>query len=247
MTKTRIWMLTILVISFFVVSCDKEEDPINEAKVLVEYLESVDSPAGKYYVNTDMPAIKTAAHVHSLNVLDKVYIMDIRSATDFATGHIEDAVNVASGDVLSHIEGIDLSGYDEVSIVCYTGQTAGWATSLLRLMGYEKVYSMKFGMCSWHADFAGKWNSNTSNMYSTQFTSDATDKGAVGDLPSLSTGKKTGQEILESRMATVLADGFAAAKITKTAVFDDLDKYYIINYWPAAEYTDPGHIPGVIQ
>ncbi len=42
MTKTKMWMLAILFISFIVVSCDKEEDPpaINEAEVLVEYLES---------------------------------------------------------------------------------------------------------------------------------------------------------------------------------------------------------------
>lgn len=247
MTKTRIWMLTILFISFFVVSCDKEEDPIDEAKILIEYLESTDSPLGKDYVNTDLSAIKTADHVKGLMAAGKVYIMDVRSATMFAAGHIEGAVNVAEGDVLSHLEGVDLSGYNEVSIVCVSGQVAGWATCLLREMGYDKVYSMKWGMCSWHEDFASAWNGNVGSGYSTKFVSDLSEKGPVGDLPNLNTGKETGQEILESRMATVLAEGFSAAATTHTEVFANLDNYYIINYWPVSKYVDPGHIPGATQ
>lgn len=246
MTKMKIWMPGILLLFFFVVSCEKE-DPIIEAEVLVEYLESMNSTA-RDYVNTDMPAIRSAEQVKTLNTLNKVYIMDIRSATDFADGHIENAVNVAAGDVLNHIESVDLSGYDEVSIVCYTGQTAGWATCLLRLMGYDKVYSMKFGMCSWHADFADRWNNNTKSTYSTQFVTTVTEKGPAGELPLLSTGKETGQEILEVRVDEVLADGFGEASISSTEVYANLDNYYIVNYWPEAEYLDPpGHIEGAVQ
>lgn len=219
---------------------------VTEAEMLVEYLEDPTSTA-KDYANTTMPAIKTASHVKELNTLGKVYIVDIRSADDFVLGHIENAVNVASGEVLDHIEGVDLSGYDEVSIVCYTGQTAGWATSLCRLMGYEKVFSMKFGMCSWHEDFAGKWNSNISNERAAQFTADVTAKGEAGDLPILTTGGATGEEILEARVDAVFAEGFGAAKIDNGTVFGALSNYYIINYWPEAEYLDPGHIPGAIQ
>jgi len=245
MNKMKIWMPAILFIFFLAVSCEKE-DPIVESEVLVEYLESLNSPA-KDYVNTDMPAIRSAEQVRTLNTLNKVYIMDIRSATDFAAGHIENAVNVAAGDVLSHIESVDLSGYDEVSIVCYTGQTAGWATCLLRLMGYDNVFSMKFGMCAWHADFADRWNNNTKSTYSTQFVTTATAKGPAGDLPELATGKETGEEILEVRLDDVLAEGFSEASITSTEVYANLDNYYIVNYWPEAEYLNPGHIEGAVQ
>jgi hypothetical protein len=70
MTKMKIWMPAILCISYFVVSCQKEE-PVVEAEVLAEYLESVDSPA-KNYVNTDMPAIRSAEQAKTLNTLNKV-------------------------------------------------------------------------------------------------------------------------------------------------------------------------------
>ncbi len=249
MNKTRIWMLAILFISFFVVSCDKEEDPpaINEAKILIEYLESVDSPLRKDYVNTEMAAIKLAEHVRGLNNASKVYIVDIRSASDFGTGHIENAHNVAAGDVLTHLDAANLSGYDEISIVCYSGQTAGWVTALLRVAGYDNVYSMKWGMCSWHEDFAGSWPGNIANGHSALFESDAPAKAAAGDLPVLNTGKETGKEILDARLATIFAEGFAKAKISKTDVFTAPENYYIVNYWAESDYTKYGHVPGAIQ
>jgi len=246
MTKTKIWMLAILVISFFVVSCDKDDDPINESKVLIEYLESVNSPLGKDYVNIDMPAIMSATDVKSLNETGQVYIIDIRSAVDFADGHIDNAVNVAAGDILTHVESMDFTAYTRVAVVCYTGQSAAWTTCLLRLMGHEKVYSMAWGMSSWHSKF-NKWTSNTGNTYATEFTSTATDMGGLGDLPALSTTATTGQEILEARVDDILAEGFGLAAITNTEVFGNLENYYIVNYWPENHYDNPGHIPGAMQ
>lgn len=245
MKRTKIWMLAILFLALFAVSCNKNgEETVNEAQLLTEYLESAD---GGNYANTAMPAIKTADHVKTLNTAGTNYIIDIRSADDFAAGHIANAVNVAAGDVLTHVEGADLTGKDEIIIVCYTGQTAGWVTCLLRMAGYDNAYSMKFGMCSWHQDFAGKWNSNTSNMYATQFTADVTEKGAPGDLPVLNTGFKTGAEILDARLDVIFAEGFGASKVTSAEVFGALENYYILNYWPEADYLDPGHIPGAVQ
>ncbi|MFN8206038.1 MAG: hypothetical protein U0T82_01325 [Bacteroidales bacterium] len=43
---------------------------------------------------------------------------------------------------------------------------------MLRLLGYDKVFSMKWGMCAWNEAFAGKWNTaiSTGNAYAAQFT-----------------------------------------------------------------------------
>ena len=253
MKNTKFLWYFILFAFLFTTACNKDDDEptppqVNESETLVSYLESTSCPAGKDFVNTDMPTIMPASDVKTLNETGQVYIIDIRSDADFATGHIANAVNVTLGNILTHIESVDLTNYTKVAIVCYTGQTAGFAASILRLMGYDKVFSMKWGMCSWHEDFAGKWNSNISNLYSIQFTSDATAKAASGDLPVISTGKTTGQEILEARVDAVLAEGFSPmATITGAAVFDNLDNYYIVNYWPENHYTDPGHIPGAMQ
>jgi rhodanese-related sulfurtransferase len=250
MKKTIMMMLSIVFAFFLITSCDKEETPaINESQVLAEYLESTNSPLKKDFVNTDMPTIIAASEVKTLNETGQVYIIDIRSAADFDSGHIENAHNVALADILTHIKGVNLTGYTKVAIVCYTGQTAGFAASLLRLMGYDKVYSMKFGMCAWHVDFSGKWKTAiaSGNTYASQFTATPTAMNAVGSLPTLSTGKKTGQEILEARVNALLTEGFTIATVTNKTVFDNLASYYIVNYWTAAHYTDPGHIPGAVQ
>jgi rhodanese-related sulfurtransferase len=44
-----------------------------------------------------------------------------------------------------------------------------------------------------------------------------------------------------------LTEGYDPAKITNATVFGNLSNYYIINYWPAAQYAAPGHIPGAMQ
>ena len=249
----KLLMLSILFAIFFVTSCKKDDETpapaVNESEILASYLESTASPLGKDYVNTDMPSIMGATDVKTLNETNQVYIIDIRSAADFALGHIHNAHNVAVADVLTHIKSVDLTPYTKVAIVCYTGQTAGFVASILRLMGYSKVFSMKWGMCSWNADFASKWNTAVANgnSYASQFTATATAKGAAGALPTLSTGKTTGQEILEARVAALLAEGFTPASVSNKTVFDNLASYYIVNYWPADQYADPGHIPGAMQ
>jgi len=250
MLKSKFLMLSILAMFIFVSSCKKDDNTpttVNESEVLATYLESTNSPSGKDYVNTDMPSIMGATEVKTLNATGQVYIIDIRSAADFAAGHIANAHNVAFADLLTHVKTINMADYTKVAIVCYTGQTAGYGASLLRLMGYDKVFSMKWGMCSWNEDFASKWNGAIGNAYATQFTSTATDKGAVGEMPVLSTGKTTGQEILEARVDALLTEGFGAATVTGATVFGALNDYYIVNYWGASDYSDPGHIPGAMQ
>jgi rhodanese-related sulfurtransferase len=203
----------------------------------------------KDFVNTDLPTLITADEVKTLNEAGQIYIIDIRSTTDFAAGHISNAHNVAIADVLTHIAGVNLTQYTKVAVVCYTGQTSGYATSLLRLMGYSKAFSLKFGMCAWHVDFASRWNNTIAggNAHAAIFTATATPKAAKGGMPVLSTGKKTGQEILEARVATLLTEGFTPATVTTSTLVGNLTGYYIVNYWPAAQYTDPGHLPGAIQ
>ncbi len=245
-TKFNFWMLAILIVPFFVVSCDNEEDPpeVNEAEVLIKYMEDPGSAAGNY--GNSALAIKAPSATHAGVVADNVYVIDIRAAADFDLGHIESAVNIAAADVRAHIDATDLSAYNEIHIVCYTGQTASWLTSLLQLAGYKDVYSMKWGMSGWHSDF-DRWTSNTNSDKATLFVATSTDKAAEGDLPVLTTGFEDGADIFEARFDAVLAEGFGAAAVSQGDVYANLGDYYIINYWPEAEYIDPGHIDGAIQ
>jgi len=246
MKTNKLWMLAILFLAFFAVSCEDDEDPINEAQLLVDYLES--PTEGGNYVANGMAAIKLASHVKQLNTAGTNYIIDIRNADAYAAGHVENAVNVPATDVLTHLEGTtEDDGKDEIHIICYSGQSAAWATSLLRIAGYDNVYSMKWGMCSWHADFAGSWNNNTNNMWASLFTDEATEKAPMGELPILNTGKTTGEEILMARVAEMFEAGFGDTGVGAAEVCGAPENYYIANYWEEDDYTKYGSIPGASQ
>jgi rhodanese-related sulfurtransferase len=115
------------------------------------------------------------------------------------------------------------------------------------MYGYDNAYSMTFGMCSWHDDFAGKWNTNTSNAHASAFEKTDVPKGEAGELPTLNTGLTDGREILEARIEEIFAEGFDEAKITNQTVIGATDSYYIVNYWGATDYEKYGHIPGAMQ
>ncbi len=252
--STRKLFYLLLVLPILFVGCKKDENPtvpeqqINEAQLLAEYLE-----ANGDYLNTVAPAITTAEQLNTdiLSKPDKIHVIDIRSQADYETkGHIKGAVRVDLKNIVTYMKGLtNATSYEKIVIACYSGQTAGYATALLRLLGYNNVSSLKFGMSSWNASCATSWNQGTGygNNY-TNFVTTATEKATAGSLPTLNTGKKTGKEILEARINTLLssADPFGDIKIAWNTVTGALTNYYIVNYWPKTDY-DKGHLPGAIQ
>lgn len=250
MSKFKVWMLAILIVPFFAVSCDEDDpDPVevDEAELLINWMESTDNPAGKYYVNTDMGEYTTAASLSDLLVADKAYVIDIRDEAKYDAGHVPGAVNMSEAEVAGHLDATDLTAYSDIVLVCVSGQTAAWLTSLLNMAGYDNVSSLKFGMCSWHSDFASAWNDNISNDMSTFFTETAFEKAAEGELPTFTTGFETAAEIFDTRWDAIIAEGFGAGAITAAAVYADLSSFYILNYWSAEDYVAMKHIEGAIQ
>ncbi|NOX19497.1 MAG: rhodanese-like domain-containing protein [Chlorobi bacterium] len=242
------YLSLILPILFIGTSCSSDDttnppETVNEAEVLVKYLESNGD-----FINMSAPAMIKASDVNA-NVLagaDQV-VIDIRSATDYSAGHIQGAVNVALPDIVTYYESNNLQSKEAVVVACYTGQTAGYATAVLRLLGYNNVKDLKWGMCSWNEATAAKWTNGRSNAYASQFVTTDYPKNSAGDLPTLSTGKTEGADILKDRITTLLADDpFGSVKISAETVYSNLSNYYIVNYWSASDYSW-GHIQGAVQ
>ena len=242
-------LLLILPLLVFTQACsDDDDDPITPAPVESELLVAELEGANGNYMNTNCPAIVKADAVYeNVTGANTWYVMDIRTAADFATGRVPGAVNVTRADLLTHAAANDIGSKERVVIICYTGQSAAWSVALLRMSGYTNVYSMKYGMSSWHTDF-DKLSSKTGSMYSAQFVKDAAPaKPAEGDMPMISTGKSTGADILTDRIAAVHAEDWGGVAIDAATVFASPDQYYIVNYWGMGDYTGIGHIPGSYQ
>ncbi len=246
MKKLNYLAIISLIFGFlFITSCKKDEDepkpdPINESEVAVKYLENeVNFPYGGFVVGaTDVRNVQLANP-------NSQYLVDIRPAADFANGHIQGAVQVNFADLLTHIKGINVSSYDRIVVICFTGQTSAYAVSLLRAAGYPTAISLKWGMSSWNEQFAGPWLNNLSNARAAQFVkTPAPEKPAKGELPVIETGKTTGAEIVEARIEALFAAGYPPATITNTVLYGNLGGHQIINYWPNALYMNLGHIDG---
>lgn len=240
-TKKLLYFILIVAFAFFVVGCDKDEDPINEFNVLVEYLEDNDLD----WINDMTGWIMTeAAPVGSL---DDYLILDLRLAEHFNANKIPGALNVTLANMFETVDGLaKTTSVDKILVTCYSGQTAAFAHMLLRLKGYE-AYSMKWGM-SLHSQANDSWSSKVASPYvgHADWVSTASPALPTFNYPELNTGEETGEAILDERIEAAIA-AWSTVLIGGADVMSNINAYNIINYWPVDHYTGMGHINGAYQ
>jgi rhodanese-related sulfurtransferase len=219
----------------------KETATENESvayETLTTYLKANDMDINKILTNAAGAKFVMGAPVDG--DLSGKWIMDIRSSADFTTSHIEGANNVAFGDILTAAAGAD----KPVIVVCYTGQTACYATSLLRLYGFEDTQALKWGMSGWNSTF-DKWTPNCKDLTTgSNWTTDVTASGSF-DAPSWTSSTTDGAALLQERVEAAVAAGFKTA--SGADVLASPDNYYINNYFSDAHYTGFGHVAGAVR
>lgn len=224
-------------------STDKQLDnPPSEFELLVQYLE-----ANGNFINTAAPAIIGADEIKENLKNEKYLVLDIRSADWFDYGHIKKSKNVKGPELLNYFENeIDPTTFDKITIVCYSGQSASYYTSLLRLYGFDNVYSLKWGICSWNEEVATSWNKNSKDEFTDQLETAANAKPSTSATPVLTTGKTDAKEILQARIKEVFAIPYKESIVKSAVAFETPQEYFIINYTPEEHYN-AGHIKGAIQ
>lgn len=80
-------------------------------------------------------------------VKDDDVVLDVRSATEWQSGHIAGARHIMLGDLSRHLE--ELPRERTVITVCGSGYRASIAASLLAQRGFSKVSLMDGGMTAW--------------------------------------------------------------------------------------------------
>uniref|UniRef100_UPI003217E170 rhodanese-like domain-containing protein n=1 Tax=uncultured Draconibacterium sp. TaxID=1573823 RepID=UPI003217E170 len=236
-------LLLAFVASFSFTGCkyDDECDCLSSEplayETLTTYLKSVDMNLDKIMTNADGQKF---VMFPADGDLSSKYIIDIRSAEAFGSGHIDGAHNVAFTNILTEAAKAD----KPIVVVCFTGQTACYATSLLRLYGYENAQALKWGMSGWNPGF-DSWTSNCKELTnSTNWTTSATSAGNF-EAPSWTSNSTNGADILKERVEAVVAAGFKTVK--NTDVLANPADYYINNYFSDAHYTGFGHVNGAVR
>ena len=121
--------------------------PVQETNVAVEQSQdSVEEKAAAYFANfpEDKHVVSAADFLKMVENKENICVLDIRSAEDYAAGHIQGAINVPYG--MDIAEALDKIPDDvEVLVYCYSGQTASQTTAALRVKGY-RAYNLSGGM-----------------------------------------------------------------------------------------------------
>ena len=175
-------------------------------------------------------------------------IIDLRNAEYFERGHIRGAVHVPMENLLDYFENdIIPFRYDKIILVCNAGHLSGYATNLMRLMGYGNVYSMRWGMAGWNADFAkDTWMKRISSQYQDRLTTEESPKPLSRNQPVLQTTAATGEELLRERVSQLLHEGPKGVFASNDEIFGNPENYFIINLERKDKY-DSGHIPGAVR
>ena len=237
MTKfLKYGMLVMLSITLVFTGCKEDTDTFDASQELQNYLVENSMDLSLIILNDDGKFVTAATQ--DIDLSGK-YIMDIRSADAFGIGHIADAVNVAFVDILTAATQAD----KPILVVCYSGQTACYATSLLRLYGYSDAQALKWGMSGWNSDFDG-WTAKVGNEADghANWTTDAAPTNLVFDNPTISSSLADGAGILKERVEAVVAAGFKT--VSGTDALNNPGTYFINNYFSETDYLGFGHIDG---
>lgn len=239
-----------LVPTLFLTSCDSggTDNPVVQTPaftLMKDYMVNNGYDIHKVIKNSDDEKFVVGAPATEADLdafYSKFHIIDIRNATDFANGHIQGAKNVSFGNILA--EGT-AAGSKPVLVVCYTGQTACYATALMRMYGFKHTQALKWGMSGWNPETAGSWNgkigANEAEGHANWSTGSEPAKLVFGD-PVINSTKTDGGQILKERVEQIVAAGFGPATVSGTAVLNGPGGYFINNYFSEADYANFGHI-----
>jgi rhodanese-related sulfurtransferase len=82
----------------------------------------------------------------------EVQLLDVRTAREYAAGHIEGAQNLDVLDKSSFAEGIQrLDPAKPVMLYCRSGRRSANASALLEKKGFTEIYDLKGGFVAWSA------------------------------------------------------------------------------------------------
>jgi rhodanese-related sulfurtransferase len=243
----------LLIPSLFLTSCDQGDMPESvkpELEVLTAYMATNNLDLDK--VDTNINGLKFVVPAPESadlnNFLADYYIIDIRSSDAYNAAHISGAKNVLFKDILTEGAAADAAGKPAL-VVCYTGQTACYATALMRMYGYTNTRALKWGMSGWNAKTAVNfWDKGIGDIAQghANWSYGSAPESPGYSLPTSESTVDDGLTIIQRRVKNIVENvGFKTAK--GADVLASPNDYFINNYFSATDYTNFGHINGAYR
>jgi rhodanese-related sulfurtransferase len=93
-------------------------------------------------------SINEAIALHNKGAL----VLDVRSADEYATGHIVDARHIVLDKLMDSLGSIKKYRDKAVIVCCESGARSREAAALLKAQGYQNVYNLTGGLAAWRQD-----------------------------------------------------------------------------------------------
>jgi rhodanese-related sulfurtransferase len=150
------------------------------------------------------------------------------------------------------MKSIDADSYSKIILVSRNGQSSAYFTCLLRLAGYNNVYSMKYGMASWNQFFSDEWLGALSDAVNISvYTNDDFPRNDLVDLPSVTFENPAASlpDRVNSRIKKIIEEGFyfsnnlPSENISYIVCYGKMRLYYARRF---VTLEGRGHPPGAI-
>jgi rhodanese-related sulfurtransferase len=97
-------------------------------------------------------AVSPLLAVAKMNDSDTL-VIDVREPDEFVKGHIENAISIPLGNLLSHLPKLESHKNKPVLIACQSGTRSASAGKILTKAGFEQVFVITGGMQAWEGDY----------------------------------------------------------------------------------------------
>jgi rhodanese-related sulfurtransferase len=251
MKKSLSKFLPLMMVTIFLTTCgteekkdDQQQASVEKTMVLLDWLEA----GGNYINSAEIPSIIDPEVVYDMRN-ENILIIDLRSDEDYRNGHIEHAVHLDQSQVLDFFKNkIDPAAFTSIFFVCNNGNLSGYVTGIMRLLGYNNTFAIRFGLCAWDKEIAEEyWLANTSSHLVGKLNHQGNPKAKAGDYPAINVEGNTGFEIAWERAAALLNEKVSDFTITLDQLEGNYDSFYTMCYWPEDKYLNNGHLPGAVQ
>lgn len=107
-----------------------------------------DNRASKEFIVDCLPLMDVFTLQHRIqNAPNKLYILDVRTDSEWAAGHIKEAHHIELPFIRSNIDSFPKDS--TLAVTCESGYRASIVASLLKKRGYQDVTNIQGGMAAW--------------------------------------------------------------------------------------------------
>ncbi|MFU8842179.1 MAG: rhodanese-like domain-containing protein [Bacteroidales bacterium] len=224
------------------VSFDKPS--VENTMLLLDWIEQT----GDYTNSSEFPSILDAAEVYAWRD-ENILLIDLRPYEHYRAGHIEHAINLRPGEVMHFFRNkIDPPAFKSIIFTCNTGMLSSYVTSVLRNLGYNNTFAMRYGMSGWDRSIAEQyWLANTGDQFEGKLEQTNNPMMQAGLLPAIENKGNDGFMLAVSQAEKVLSESPDEFMISIDELSKDLVKYYIVCYWSDDKCSEAGHLPGAVR